>query len=80
MIFNEFLTNVEAGTSSVTIIVGMFFGAMSFASIFSSSLFNKYSMRSVGLFGGFVYVVGSFLTIFVTSIWQLTITYGILQG
>lgn len=78
--FNDFLTNLNAGTSAVTVVNGAFYSALSFASLFSSTLFRQFSMRSVGVFGGFVYFTGSFLTIFATSVEHLIVSFGVLQG
>lgn len=78
--FNDFLTNLGAGTSAVTIVNGAFFSALSFASLFSSTLFRQFSMRSVGVFGGLVFFAGSLMTIFVTSVEHLIVSFGVLQG
>ncbi|XP_055300651.1 monocarboxylate transporter 14-like [Sitodiplosis mosellana] len=80
LMFNEFLTNLGAGTSAVTIVNGAFFSALSFASLFSSTLFRQFSMRSVGVFGSLVYFAGSLMTIFVTSVEHLIVSFGVLQG
>lgn len=78
LLFNDFIA--DGGTSTVTIVLGLIGGASSFAGLFSHSLFQKFSMRSVGLFGAIVFFLGNFLTIFTTSIPQLMITYGLMQG
>lgn len=78
--FNDFLTNLNAGTSAVTVVNGAFFSALSFASLFSSTLFKQFSMRSVGIFGGLVYFAGGIMTIFVTSVEHLIVSFGVLQG
>lgn len=78
--FNDFITDCGGGTSAVTIINGSFFSAVSFAGLFASTLFRKFSMRSVGVFGGCIYFFGSLMTIFVTSVEQLIVSFGVLQG
>lgn len=80
LMFNEFLTSLGAGTSAVTTITGIFFGAMSITSLLASVLFKKFSMRSIGVAGALIYSLGNFLTIFVTSAGQLSFTFGVLQG
>lgn len=80
LIFNEFITSCGGGTSAVTVINGCFFSAVSFAGLFSSSLFRKFSIRSVGVFGGVLYFLGSSMTIFATSVEQMIISYSVLQG
>lgn len=64
----------------MTIIQGVHWSAFSFTGYFSSTLFKKISMRSIGLIGAFFYTLGSLLTVFVTSVAQLMVTYGILEG
>lgn len=52
--FNDFLISLGEETSAVTIITGCFFCALSFAGLFTSTLFKKFSIRTVGLIGGFI--------------------------
>ncbi|XP_031623601.1 monocarboxylate transporter 14-like [Contarinia nasturtii] len=80
LMFNDFFAQLNVGTSAVTIVHGAFFSSMSFACLFSSTLFKKFSMRSIGLFGAFVYFFGSLMTIFVYSVEQLIVSFGVLQG
>lgn len=80
LMFNDFLTNLGAGTSAVTIVNGSFFSALSFASLFSSTLFKQFSMRSVAIFGSVVYFLGSLMTVFATSVEHLIVSFGVLQG
>lgn len=78
--FNDFILGLGGATSSVTIINGSFFSAVSFAGLFSSTLFKKFPMRNVGVFGGVIYTLGSFMTIFATSVEHLVVSFGVLQG
>lgn len=80
LIFNGFLTNLGAETSAVTVIMGTFFSAQSFSGLFASTLFRKFSMRTVGTVGAVIYFLGNLLTVFVTSVEMLIFTYGVLQG
>lgn len=80
LMFNDFFKRLNAGTKAVTIVNGVFASSMSFACLFSSTLFKKFSMRSVGLFGALVYFIGSLMTIFVSSIEELIISFGVFQG
>ena len=64
----------------MTIINGTFFSAVSFSGLFASSLFKKFSMRSVGVFGALIYFLGSVMSIFVISVEQLVVSFGVLQG
>lgn len=80
LMFNDFLAGLGKGTSTVTIITGTNFSATSFAALFASTLYKKFSMRSVGVFGGTFYFLGSLMTVFATSVEHLIISYGVLQG
>lgn len=80
LLFNDFLTSLGEETSAVTIITSCFFCALSFAGLFTNTLFKKFSIRSVGVFGGSMYFLGSLMTVFVTSVEQLMITFSIFQG
>lgn len=78
--FNDFLISLGEETSAVTIITSCFFCAMSFAGLFTNTLFKKFSIRAIGIFGGAMYFAGSLMTVFVTSVEQLIITFSIFQG
>lgn len=43
-------------------------------------MYKKFSCRLIGLAGGFLFLIGSFLTIFVTSVFQLILCYSVLRG
>lgn len=80
LLFNDFLLSLGQETSAVAIITGFFFCSISFTGLFTHSLFKKFQIRNVGLFGAGMYVMGSFLTIFATSVEQVVVFYGVLQG
>lgn len=80
LMYNEFLASVGAETSAVTVVTGTFFSAMSIGSLFASPLFKKYTMRSVGVVGAFIYFIGSLLAAFVESVGMLIFSFGVLQG
>lgn len=80
LIFNNFLASLGAETSAVTLIMGTHFSAQSFSGLFASTLFRKFSMRTVGTLGAVFYFLGHLLTTFVTSVEMLILTFGILQG
>lgn len=80
LMFNDFLHGLGEETSAVTIIQAFFFCALSFAGLFTNTLFKKFSIRTVGMVGSGMYFLGSFLTIFVTSVEQLIISFSIFQG
>lgn len=80
LMFGKFLSDIGGSTSSVTIIIGTFFSASSFAGLFTNTLFKKFSVRSVGIFGAVVYVFGSVMSIFATSVEHLIVSFGVLSG
>ncbi|XP_031623606.1 monocarboxylate transporter 7-like [Contarinia nasturtii] len=80
LLFNDFLISVGAGTSSVTLILGVFKLCSSFMGLLVGALIKKFTLRPVGLFGAVVYVAGSISVIFATSVTHLIISIGILQG
>lgn len=80
LIYNDFLVNIGGGSKAATLLVGCTAITMSFASLFVGVLLKKFSIQTVGLMGGISYTLGSFLTIFATSIELLCVSYGIFQG
>lgn len=80
LVFNDFVVSLGKQTSAVTIITACFFCTLSFAGLFTNTLFKKFSIRTVGLFGAVLYFAGSLMTIFVTSIDHLIVSFGIFQG
>lgn len=80
LMFNDFLMSLGEETSAVTIVTSCFFCALSFAGLFTNTLFRKFSIRTVGVIGGSMYFLGSLMTIFVTSVEQLMIAFSIFQG
>lgn len=78
--FNDFITSCGGESRAVIIVIGFFTSALSFGGLFASIAFKKFSIRSVGICGAILYSIGSFLTIFVTSVEHLIISFGIMQG
>lgn len=80
LMFGDFIAKNGGSTSSVTIIIGTFFSASSFAGLFTSTLFKKFSIQTVGIFGGTLLFIGSFMSTFATSVEHLIVSFGVLQG
>lgn len=78
--FNDFITSLGGQTSAVTVVMGFYAIALSFAGLLSNFLSKKFAMQTVGLIGSGMFFTGSLLTIFVTSVEQLIVTFGIFQG
>lgn len=80
LIFGDFLKSIGAETSAIAIITSSFFCSLSFAGLFSGSLFRKFGMRPVGLAGGILYFVGTGMQVFANTTLQLTFAFSLLQG
>ncbi|XP_030566197.1 uncharacterized protein LOC115766416 [Drosophila novamexicana] len=80
LIFGDFLKGIGAETSAIAIITSTFFCAMSFAGLFSGSLFRRFGMRPVGLVGGILYFLGTGMQFFANSTLQLTLAFSLFQG
>ncbi|KAM7350408.1 monocarboxylate transporter 9 [Cochliomyia hominivorax] len=80
LVFGDFLKSIGAETSAIGFITSAFFCAYSFAGLFSGSLFNRFGLRTVGLFGGSLYFIGSLLQIFVNSTFTLLLAFSLTQG
>ncbi|KAH8300627.1 hypothetical protein KR044_012275 [Drosophila immigrans] len=80
LVFGDFLKSIEAETSAIAIITSTFFCAMSFAGLFSGSLFRKYGLRCIGLVGGCLYFLGTALQVFATSTLHLLFSFSVVQG
>lgn len=79
-IFNDILKESGRQSSALELITGSYSSALSFACLFSSSLFKRYSMRFVGIIGSIIFFTSSLLIVGVNSVEQLLLFYGILQG
>ncbi|XP_068159983.1 monocarboxylate transporter 7 [Drosophila tropicalis] len=80
LVFGDFLKSIGAETSAIAIITSAFFCSLSFAGLFSGSLFRRWSMRSVGLAGGILYCLGTGLQLFATSTMHLIFAFSVVQG
>ncbi|KAK9752891.1 Major Facilitator Superfamily [Popillia japonica] len=79
-VFSPFLSSLGDATGATTLINGVFNTALCFTGLPANHLLQKYSYRKVGLMGAVIYFIGTFGTIFVTSLFQMIISFGILQG
>ncbi|KAF2894569.1 hypothetical protein ILUMI_11604 [Ignelater luminosus] len=80
IVFGPFLASIGDETSGTTIVNGMFNTILCFTGLAANQLLQKTSYRKVGILGAILYFLGSFSTIFVTSLFQIIISFGILQG
>ncbi|EDW82900.1 uncharacterized protein Dwil_GK24906 [Drosophila willistoni] len=80
LVFGDFLKSIGAETSAIAIITSAFFCSLSFAGLFSGSLFRRWSIRTVGLVGGIFYFVGTGLQYFATTTMDLIIAFSVVQG
>ncbi|XP_017011249.2 monocarboxylate transporter 7 [Drosophila takahashii] len=80
LVFGDFLKSIGAETSAMAIITSAFFSSMSFAGLFSGSLFQRFGMRQVGVTGGILYFLGTGLQLFATSTLHLLLAFSLIQG
>ncbi|XP_001355008.3 monocarboxylate transporter 7 [Drosophila pseudoobscura] len=80
LVFGDFLKSIGAETSAMAIITSAFFSAMSFAGLFSGSLFQRFGMRAVGVTGGVLYFLGTGMQLFATSTMHLMLAFSLVQG
>ncbi|XP_017156632.1 monocarboxylate transporter 7 isoform X2 [Drosophila miranda] len=80
LVFGDFLKSIGAETSAMAIITSAFFSAMSFAGLFSGSLFQRFGMRAVGVTGGVLYFLGTGMQVFATSTMHLLLAFSLVQG
>ncbi|XP_055713264.1 monocarboxylate transporter 9 [Phlebotomus papatasi] len=80
LMFGDFLTSLGEETSAIALITSCFFSSFSIAGLFTNTLFKKYTVRKIALAGAFLYVAGSFMVIFVTSVTQLLVSFSVVQG
>ncbi|BFG01448.1 uncharacterized protein DMAD_01198 [Drosophila madeirensis] len=80
LVFGDFLKSIGAETSAMAIITSAFFSAMSFAGLFSGSLFQRFGMRAVGVTGGILYFLGTGMQLFATSTMHLMLAFSLVQG
>ncbi|KAH8287737.1 hypothetical protein KR054_012295, partial [Drosophila jambulina] len=80
LVFGDFLKSIGAETSAMAIITSAFFSSMSFAGLFSGSLFQRFGMRQVGVVGGALYFLGTGLQLFATSTMHLLLAFSLIQG
>uniref|UniRef100_Q6AWN8 RE57622p n=1 Tax=Drosophila melanogaster TaxID=7227 RepID=Q6AWN8_DROME len=64
----------------MAIITSAFFSSMSFAGLFSGSLFQRFGMRQVGVTGGILYFLGTGMQLFATSTLHLIMAFSVVQG
>ncbi|GJQ75155.1 hypothetical protein Trydic_g9761 [Trypoxylus dichotomus] len=79
-IFGPFLSSLGDATGATTLINGVFNTVLCFTGLPANHLLQKYTYREVGLMGAVIFFIGTFGTIFVTNLFQMIISFGILQG
>lgn len=80
LMFNDFFKSLGATTKSITMISSSFSFACSFTALFGSAFQKKFPLRYIAIFGGTMYFLGSFLTVFAQSIEHLMFTHGFMRG
>lgn len=80
LIFGRFLASIGDETTGTTLANGLFNTCFNITGLAANNLLQKYSYRTVALLGSVIYFIGSFSTIFVTTLPQMVISFGVIQG
>lgn len=80
IMFADFLTDLGLHTKALTMLPSCFFICFSPVGLFTNYLFNRFSVRSVGICGALIFCTGSVLVVFVRSLNELLIAYSLMQG
>lgn len=81
LLFHDFLASLGNESSALVILItGTYQSMGNFTGLLAGALLKKFSLRTVGLFGGIVFCIGSILTIFVGSVAHIFFAFSILQG
>ncbi|KAK5644067.1 hypothetical protein RI129_007912 [Pyrocoelia pectoralis] len=80
IVFGPYLQQIGQEARDVIQISSVSHMAMLFAGLPLNVLLQKISCRKVAFLGSFIYLLGCLLTIFSTSTFQMTVTYGVLKG
>lgn len=80
LMYADFLAQLGLHTKALTALPSGFFICLSFVGIFSNYLFQRFSVRIVGVLGAIGFCSGSMMIVFVQSFNQLFIAYSVVQG
>lgn len=80
IMFADFLADLGLQTKALTLLPSCFFLCCSPIGLFASYLFNRFSLRSVAVFGAILFCSGSLMVVFVRTFNELLIAYGVIQG
>lgn len=80
IIFSEFLEDLGHHTTALTMLPSCIVIVVSTTGLFAKYLFNRFSVRSVAIFGGILYCSGSMMIVFVRSLSELLLAYSVVQG
>ncbi|XP_049882789.1 monocarboxylate transporter 1-like [Pectinophora gossypiella] len=80
LIYNDFIVDTHSTAKSLTTAHGVFGIMLAVGGIILNIMSKRCSLRTGGLIGAVIMIIGSFSTIFITNTSQLPITFGVLQG
>nr|XP_023017163.1 uncharacterized protein LOC111506355 [Leptinotarsa decemlineata] len=70
ILYGQFLASVGDETTGTEVVLGTFIATMSFTGIIASPLLQKYTYRTVGLIGIFIFSLGAFIEIFSSTFYM----------
>ncbi|XP_074034568.1 monocarboxylate transporter 9 [Leptinotarsa decemlineata] len=79
ILYGQFLASVGDETTGTEVVLGTFIATMSFTGIIASPLLQKYTYRTVGLIGIFIFSLGAFIEIF-SSIFYMFVFCAFMKG
>ncbi|RZC33015.1 MFS 1 domain containing protein [Asbolus verrucosus] len=80
LIFGKFLASIGDETTGTTLANGIFNTCFNITGLAANSLLQRYSYRMVAFMGAGLFFLGSFATIFVTTLPQMIVSFGVIQG
>lgn len=80
LMFADFLADLGLHTKALTLLPSCFYIFFSPVGLFANYLFQRFSVRAVGIVGAMVFCSGSMMIIFVRSLNELLIAYSLMQG
>lgn len=80
IIYGNFLAELGDEAGATTALTCIFNTVVCFMGLIANHLLKTYTFRVVGIVGSVFFSLGNMLTAFTTNLFQITITFGILQG
>jgi MCP family monocarboxylic acid transporter-like MFS transporter 9 len=80
LVFGQFLASIGDETTGTTLANGIFNTCFNVTGLAANHLLQRYTYRAVAFAGAVIFFMGSFATIFVTTLPQMVVSFGVIQG